>query len=347
MEILLIIAIMAVGVSGLYVAATFNTRARRNFTSLMNDAAKNISEEIAAAGEELGKQMQVHTVELRKHGDLVRSLEAASDDLRQQAQAHTVELRGGKELIRRLEAASDELGHKIQAINDEVRQNGELVKHFEEQVGAQQNKLGGDLGQLRNRVADFSDSLARQSGRISGIYRYVIRHEILAGSTTGNDSLLLAMLEAESYVDDMGWGGRPHLYALTENTSPLTVDGESGAGERGDQADALVLVDRGRLPDGDLAEVLAGIHWPADITGCVLVTELTALPSRGGEDEPADPVAARQWASAHPDGRAARLAVGVRRSGEHRCGLHIKGEDEMQARADLARDLVTALMRTF
>jgi len=98
---------------------------------------------------------------------------------------------------------------------------------------------------------------------------------------------------------------------------------------------------------GSVREVLAGIHWPADVAGCVLVTELAALPTGGEEDAPIDPVAAGQWTSAHPDGRAARLAVGIRRSGEHKCGLRIKGEDEMQVRTDLAGDLATALLRTF
>lgn len=347
MEILLLIAIIAVGTSGLYVAATFNSRTRKNFAPLMDDAAKNIGKEMAPTREELGREMQAITDELREGGDLLRRLEAAGGELRQQVQAHADELRDGTELLRRLEAASGGLRQQMQAITDEVRRNSELVKHFDEQFGARQDQLGGDLAQLDHRVAEFGDSLTHQSSRISGTYRYIIRQETLAGSSTENDSLLLAMLEAESYADDKGWGGRPHLYALTEKTSTVAADGESAAGIRGARHDALVLVDRGRLPDGDLVEVLAGIHWPADVAGCVLVTELAALSPGGEEDAPIDPVAAGQWTSVHPDGRAARLAVGIRRSGEHKCGLRIKGEDEMHVRTDLAGDLVAALLRTF
>jgi hypothetical protein len=375
MEILLLIAIIAVGASGLYVAATFNSRTRQNFAPLMDDAAKNIGKEIAATRGELGRQMQAitddvrqstdpirrleaasgklqeqvqaHADELRDSTELLRRLEAASGELRQQMQAHADELRDSTEPLRRLEAASGELRQQMQTITDEVRRNSELVKHLDEQFGARQNQLGEDLAQLDHRVAEFSDSLTHQSSRISGIYRYVIRQETLAGSSAENDSLLLAMLEAESYEDDKGWGGRPHLYALTEKTSTVAADRESAAGIRGARHDALVLVNRGRLPDGDLVEVVAGIHWPADVVGCVLVTELAALSPGGEEYAPIDPVAAGQWTSVHPDGRAARLAVGIRRSGEHKCGLRIKGEDEMHARTDLASDLVAALLRTF
>ena len=155
------------------------------------------------------------------------------------------------------------------------------------------------------------------------------------------------MLEAESYVGGKGWGERPHLYALTAPASTVAADRELADGISGARPDALVLVEQERLPDGDLVEVLAGIQWPADVVGCVLVTELAALPPRNEGDGPIDPLASGQWASPRPDGRPARLIVGVRRSGGHMCGLRIKGEDEMQVRNEMAGDLVAALLGTF
>jgi hypothetical protein len=332
MEILLLIAVIAAAAASLYVAANFNKRSQQNFAPLMDDASENIGKQIAAARGELEQQMTAIIKELRGNRELLRNLEATTGELREQVRAYGDERRDGRVLLRHLEAADVELRQQMQSITGEVRQNSEIIKRFGEQVGTRQNQLEGDLTQLDRRFAEFSDSLAHQGSRISSIYRYVIRQGTSGGSSAENDSLLLAMLEAESYVDDKGWGRQPHLYALAE---------------RGAQPNALVLLDQGRLPDGDLADVLAGIHWPADVAGCVLVTELAALPPRGEEDAPVDPVAAVDWTSTHPDGRAARLAVGVRRSGEHTCGLRIKGEDELQVRTDLAGNLVAALLRTF
>jgi gas vesicle protein len=336
MEILLIIAILAVGASGLYVAATFNTRAKRNFDPL-NDAAKDIAAKIEAARGQLGQQVQGIGGELQRNTELVRYLEAASRELGQQVQGIAGELRRNTELVRHLEAASGELRWQVQAITEELRQDRERVKHSDEQIEARQNQHGRDLALLDHRVAELRESLAQQNIRISRIYRYVMRQETQAGSSAENNSLLLAMLETESYVDDKGWDGRPHLYALTEKTSEMSDSRPA----------ALIPVEHERLPDGDLIEVLAGIHWPADVVGCVLVTELAALPPRSEEDAPVDALAGGQWTSTHPDGRSARLAVGVRRSGEHTCGLRIKGEDEVQVRPELAPDLVTALLGTF
>jgi hypothetical protein len=330
MEILFLIAILAVGASGLYVAATFNNRTKKNFDPL--------NEKIEAAGGQLGQlrqQVQGIADEQQGNTDLVRHLEAASRELRQQVQWIGDELRRNTELVRHLEAANGELRWQVQVITDELRQDRELVKHSDEQIEARQNQHGRDLALLDHQVAELRESLAQQSTRISRIYRYIMRQETQAGSSAEDNSLLLAMLETESYVDDKGWGGGPHLYALTtaemSNSRPA----------------ALIPVEHDRLPDGDLIEVLAGIHWPADVVGCVLVTELVAVPPRSEEDAPGDALAAGGWTSTQPDGRSARLAVGVRRSGEHTCGLRIKGEDEVQVRTELAPDLVSALLGTF
>jgi hypothetical protein len=109
----------------------------------------------------------------------------------------------------------------------------------------------------------------------------------------------------------------------------------------------FILVEQQPPPAGDLIEVLASIHWPEDVVGCVLVTELINLPPGAEEDAPIAPVAAEQWASARPDGRPARLAVGVCGNGEYTCGLRLKGDDDVQVRTDLAGDLVTTLLGTF
>jgi hypothetical protein len=154
---------------------------------------------------------------------------------------------------------------------------------------------------------------------------------------------MLAMLEAESHADGKGWGIPPRLYALTQSPAPGSADRKHPAG----MADALIPVTR-ELPDGDPVEALAGIHWPEDVAGCVLVAELTDLAAGGEQRAPIDPMAAGQWTSTCPDGRPARLAVGVRRNGEHVCGFRAKGDNDVQVRTDMAVDrIVTALLGTF
>lgn len=296
MEIVLLIAVLAVAASGVYVAATFNTRAKEIFTPL-TDGIEN-------------------------------KVEAASEEARRQLQAISGKLQENSQLISHLEAASEELRQQMRAITDDLHRNSELVKQLDEQIDARQNQVGGDLAQLDHRVAELLESLARQGAGIAEIHRHVISRETQAGSSAERNSLLLAMREAEAHVDGKGWGGSPHLYVLTA------------------QQDALVPTEHEPLPDVDLIEALADIRWPEDVVGCVLVTELVDLRLSSEEMASIDPVAAGQWASIHPDGRPARMAIGVHRSGERVCGLRFKGEYDLQVRTDVADDLATALLGT-
>jgi len=370
MEILLLIAVIASAASGLYVAVAFKV-----FTRLVDDAARDTAEKIEAAiaalhehakaitkdlggnrqlaarletdSGELRQQVQAISDELRWNREVAGHLDTASGELRQQVEAIASELRHDRELAARLETANGELQHQIQAIADELRQNRELARHLDEQAVARQAGFGKNLARLDHRVAEAGESLTRQSLRIAEIYRYVIRRETLASDSAENDLLLLAMLEAESYADSKGWGERPLLYALTAPSSPVAADDELADGTGGARPDALVPVEQEPLPDGDLADVLAGIQWPADVVGCVLVTELAALPPGNESDGPVGPPAPGEWASTRPDGRPARLTVGVRKGGVHMCGLRVKGEDEMQVRNEMAAELVAVLLGTF
>jgi hypothetical protein len=362
MDILLLIAIIAVVASGLFVAAaTFNARARENFTPLINDAVRPISESIEAASERHKQQVQLATDEVARNTEQVQALETAAGELRRQVQAIRGEVQRNAELVGLLQAASGEFQRQVQAIAGELREDRELAGHRLEAVHGDikqrfqavtaevrrhpdpAERLGQDLARLDHQVARLGEALAEQGARIAGVYRYVIRREMPAGSSAASDLLLLAMLEAESYVDGKGWGGRPRLYALTAQAPAAAAGDEPASGMSDARPGALVPVEQDRLPDGDLTAALAGVRWPADVVGCVLVTELAALPPGRTGDAPA----AAEWTSTHPDERPARLTVGVSRSGEHVCGLRVKGEDEMQVRNELAGNLVTALLGTF
>jgi hypothetical protein len=326
MEILILIAIIAVGVSALYVAIKFDARTKQVIDPLVNKATESIINQIKATNQKLEQQ----------------ALAITSAQQQQQQDGERVE---------RIEKANGELKQQVQAIADQMRQDRDLVKHLGEQIDARQGRLNDQLGsglpQLDRHVTQLIESLIQQSAQIAEIRNYVKRQGKQAQSSTAKDSLLLAMLEAESHVDCKGWGQPPHLYALTETTSPKAADHELADEIRDARPNALVPVEQGPLPHGDLIDGLVKIHWPEDVVGCVLVTELVDLPPRSAGDPLIDPVAAGQWASTHPDARPARLVVGVRRSGEHKCGLRIKGEGDVQVRTELVDDLVTALLGTF
>lgn len=356
MEILLLIALIATAAAGLFMAATFNKRIRDNVNVSINDSESRINDYFKEAGAELRSELQEITGELHQSREVVGRLQAASGGLGRQLQTIADELRRGTELVRQLQstsaeprqqiqqiihglarnaelvthvqATSAELRQQAQAVTDELQQNKELLKHLDERIGARQNQLERDTTQLDHRLTGLGESLAEQGARISAIHRYVARRETQSWSSAENGSLLLAVLEAESNVDSKGWGGRPYLYALTAS------------------ADALVVAEQERLPDGVLTDAVGGVHWPADVVGCVLVAELAALPP--GSEEDADvAVGASDWTSPHPDGRPVRIAVGVGRDGSHQCGFRIKGDDEVQVRPALASDLVTALLGAF
>jgi hypothetical protein len=323
MEILLLVAIMAVAASGLYVAATFNKRTKQNAAPLIDGAVKDIAERHKKAAEDLRQQLQVITNELREGIGL------------------TTQSRS--EIHGRLDQADS----RISSMSSQFLAALGTVERLGEQIDTRQGDLSRELQQLDHRVAQLTESLAQQSARTIEIHRYPQSRETQAGSPPEIGSLVSAVLAAESHMDRKGWGKPPHLYALTEKTSPVTAAHELGAEVRDARLDAMMLVEQEPLPDGDLLEALATTHWPADVVGCVLVAELTALPPRSTEDGPINPAAAGQWASTHPDGRPARLAVGVRRNGAHTCGFRIKGEDNVQVGTERADDLVTALLGTF
>ncbi len=315
MEILVLIAVIAVGASALYVALTFNIRIEKRIDPLMRDTKQDILDKIEGVGGALEQKIQKITTDLRQ-------------------------------------AASGELEEQIKPIREELRQEGELIAGLTGKIDTWQDQLGPDelkknLAQLGERVAQLGESLDRQSAQLSETYSQVMSQGKRAGTSAETDPLVLATLEAESHADRKGWGMPPRLYALTEKISPADASRERSGQMKDDRPGGLVPVAREPLPDGEPIEFLADIHWPGDVVGCVLVTELTDLSARNGGSAPIDPVAAGQWASAHPDGRPARVAVGVRRNGEYTCALRIKGEYDVKIRTEMAGDIVAALRGTF
>ena len=161
------------------------------------------------------------------------------------------------------------------------------------------------------------------------------------------DALTNAVLGVLCHADAKGWGRAPQLYALVRQPSLVSVGQPSRTGLMHEPEGGLVPYEQDPLPEGEPADVLATIHWPEEVEGCVLVTELVVLPPGAADDAPRDQAAAEQWAEGRADRRKARLAVGVLRGGQYTCCLQLRGKDELLVSTDLADDLVAALLGTF
>jgi hypothetical protein len=112
MEILLIVALVAVGAAGLYVAVTFNARTRQNTAPLVADAV-----------DQLSGQLKVATDDMR------RQLRALADDLQQDREQQRLD---GRKIQGRLDHAdsriasmANQLTRDLQQLNDRVARLGE------------------------------------------------------------------------------------------------------------------------------------------------------------------------------------------------------------------------------
>lgn len=162
------------------------------------------------------------------------------------------------------------------------------------------------------------------------------------------DELTSAVVETGRHVFKQDWGQRPQLYALTRRRTLNSVGREDLPPSVRDVAQgALVPIEQDPLPEGEPTEVLARIHWPEEVEGCVLVTDLVVLPPTVKEEAPDEAAAAEQWAAGHRNGRKARLTVGVLRVGQYASCLQLVGEEGLLAGDTLADDVVAALLGTF
>jgi hypothetical protein len=121
MEILLIVAIVAVGAAGLYVAATFDRRAKKSTGPLIDDAAGDLSGKIEGTRAELGRLLDVLTEELRRDRQEIRL-----DD-------------------RKIQGRLDHADSRISNVADQL----EAIRLLAEQIGERQDQLSADLRRLQ------------------------------------------------------------------------------------------------------------------------------------------------------------------------------------------------------
>jgi hypothetical protein len=206
--------------------------------------------------------------------------------------------------------------------------------------------LRNDLGKLNQQLGQLNESIARQGEIISMIKKHAQGRELKKGVLAGME-LESAMLEAEAYVARRGWGQAPQLFSLASKSSVVVADQKLAGQLQDAEPDALIPLLQDELPAGQPLDVLSSLHWPDEVLGCVLVTEIVTLPPEAEKDAPDDPDTAKQWAAAQSASREARLAVCVSRDGGYTCGLRMKDDDDVQVSAELADDLVALLLTTF
>lgn len=165
--------------------------------------------------------------------------------------------------------------------------------------------------------------------------------------TSPDTELTSVVLEVERHVADMGWDQPSQVYALAD-TSELLAREPSLAAHIGDAPPgSLTPVEQEPLPRGRLDDVLAGIGWPTEVLGCVLVTELVVLPPSAEHEAPFDEQDIEVWAANHPERQDVRLAVGVMRDGRSASCLRVRGDDDLVVDPDLADNLIDVLIATF
>jgi hypothetical protein len=255
------------------------------------------------------------------------------------------------------------LASQRQELQSGLAQRQALAERQRENAREQFAQMARLISDVKLRTVETQEQLDQIAGRVEDIASHLTAIELgktgLAGTRTSSGEirvtevtdpthpLALAVLEAESNRARDGWSKPPQLYALVPKAAVIATDPELDAEIREAPEDSLIPIKQRDLPPGEPLEVLAGVHWPDDVTGCVLVTEVVVLPPEAEGEAPPDPEKIEQWATRRPDGRPARLAVGVSRDGDYACILRLQGDDSVQFDPRLADDLVTALLGTF
>ncbi|WP_016696944.1 PPA1309 family protein [Actinoalloteichus spitiensis] len=162
-------------------------------------------------------------------------------------------------------------------------------------------------------------------------------------------SLPAAAREVEDFVASGGWDQPIQLFALV-STSALLAREPNLVGQV-DPGSTLTPVAQDALPEGDLAEALAGIEWPDAVDGCALAQEIVVLPpGADGADSEEGVALSPEEAANHPERREARLVAAVLRDGSAACVLRLRADDvtpeEIVEHPELAPNLVTALRAT-
>lgn len=120
-------------------------------------------------------------------------------------------------------------------------------------------------------------------------------------------------------ADGDPWGVPPRMFALVPTallaeSDPALLDHLDDAGLT--PVEQEPLYDDADLHPAALGEILAGVSWPAQVAGCLLVREIVVLPP-GADDDP-------DAAARNPERRTARQYAAALREGTGLCLLQMR-----------------------
>ncbi len=142
MEYVLIAAIVVVAATGLYVALTFNKRTRQTTAPLIDEAVTAVREQIRVTAEDLRRQLRALTEDLHRDRDEQR-------------------LDG-----RKIQGRLDHADSRISSMTNHILAELDAIKRRGEQIGAQQDQLGGSLRRLAAHVGAEPEPQAAVPGRL-------------------------------------------------------------------------------------------------------------------------------------------------------------------------------------
>src|SRR5262245_23195941 len=113
----------------------------------------------------------------------------------------------------------------------------------------------------------MSNSIQGQSGSLDGCASPGCDYGRMS-SPQPSDDLRAVAREVEDFVSGGGWDQVPQLFALVPTIDLVARQPELA--DSLDQNTTITPVAQDTLPEGDLAETLAGIMWPEAVHGCAL-----------------------------------------------------------------------------
>jgi hypothetical protein len=161
-------------------------------------------------------------------------------------------------------------------------------------------------------------------------------------------ALLAVVGEVEGHVAEAGWDQPPQLFALVDTEELLRAEPQLAQtmGIVAHRPGSLTPIAQEPLTDAPLDEQLAALVFGPEVLGVVLAHEVVVLPP-SAEEQLGEDLAA---ATAHPERREVRMAVGVLRDGSREAVLRLRGadgaEDQRVTGTDLVPGLAEALLAT-
>jgi len=233
MEILLVVATLAVGVAVLFVTATFSARTRQNTAPLIDAAAKDISGHLEATA-----------------GDLRRQLREMADELQRQRDQARLEER---KILGRLDHADS----RISGMTSQLLAELEVLRRLSEEIAGRQDQLSGDLRQLDHQVAQLTEATVRFPAGGHADERTdegtAEEEEEAAADGSGGASTVVA---GQFYAERLRFSIvriPPESFSWSERQFRILVErsvGELPSPQSGDLGDASAITERAQNDEG-------------------------------------------------------------------------------------------------